>query len=370
MKYQLSPTVRFNRIAYDRSLQVELGSGDTRTRLSLETDNPVAFYDWLLTSVAPMSFEDLRASASKDLGLDDDGFADLLTQLVEFGILVDAETRSQFDELVARWSAYGWRDAADFHVAYHNLTFLPDNDGGETYRKLFSELLANPGTVGDQPEHYAPKATRRALAVAIEPLDATLTLEEVLRRGMPVNKFVGPAPDLESIMAGMTDAVAAQRVVGGSLGAHQQRSYPSGGARHPFEAYVVSKGIEGLPAGAYWFDPLTHELHPRDSAITAEAVDAACFGKGGVVSSKVCIAITCRWLRHSWKYRYARSYRMILLELGHMIQAINLSMRARNVDIYQCPSINDSKWLELLDLDDDGQEGPMYVLGLGRDGRI
>jgi SagB-type dehydrogenase family enzyme len=196
------------------------------------------------------------------------------------------------------------------------------------------------------------------------------TLEEVLNSSRPVNKFVGPAPAFEAVFAGLVDAVAAQRVVGGSLGAYQQRSYPSGGARHPFEAYLVSKGIDGLPLGAYWFDPVTHELHQRDSEVAPESIDSSCFGKGGVVSAKVCLAITCRWLRHSWKYRYARSYRMLLLELGHMIQAINLSMRARGVDVYQCPSIHDENWLAMLDIDDDGREGPMYVLGLGLDGRL
>jgi hypothetical protein len=49
---------------------------------------------------------------------------------------------------------------------------------------------------------------------------------------------------------------------------------------------------------------------------------------------------------------------------------VNLTMRARGVDVYQCPSIDDEKWLQLLDIHDDGQEGPLYVLGLGTGGRV
>jgi len=67
MKYQLSPTARFNRIAADRSLQIEVGSGDSRSRLGLEVDDPQAFYRWLLALSVPASAEDVVASAGKTL---------------------------------------------------------------------------------------------------------------------------------------------------------------------------------------------------------------------------------------------------------------------------------------------------------------
>lgn len=354
----------------DRALHLDVRSGAERARLKLTVDNPETFYRWLLGTRASQEEDQLSQSAAEDLDISPEDASELVTLLHGESVLVEPEQNDRFFELVRGWSEMGWRDAADFHVASYGLPFLPDDDGGQTYRELFRDLLESPGVIGDQPEHYAPKATRRALALAIERLPDGVSAQDVLESARPVNKFSGPAPDAAALMAGLVDACAAQRVVGGSLGEHQQRAYPSGGSRHPFEAYLVSKGIDGIPQGTYWFDPLTHELHPRETVASDEEVNAACFGKGGVVSSRVCVVLTCRWLRHSWKYRYARSYRMLLLELGHMIQAINLSMRARGVDVYQCPSIHDSEWLRLLDLDDDGQEGPMYVLGLGTKGRI
>lgn len=369
MGYRLSSTVRFNRIGADRAVQIDAGSGDARACHRLETDDPHAFYTWLL-STGEQEFEDLVASAAKHLELESDESKDLVQQFMASGVFVESSEDTRAERLVRSWSEFGWRDAAEFHAAYFGLSFLPDIDGGVTYQKMWEGLLRDPGPVGVQPEHYAPKATREAMSVPVQPLEDGLVVEEVLNRAMPINKLTGATPELGSVMAGLTDSVGVQRVVGGSLGAHQQRSYPSGGARHPLEVYLVSKGIDGLPPGAYWFDPITHELHPRNLQIVAEEVDAACFGKGGIVSSRVVVTVTCRWLRHSWKYRYSRSYRMILLELGHLIQSVNLSMRARGVDVYQCPAIDDSRWLDLLDLHDEGQEGPLYVLGLGKGGRI
>lgn len=370
MKLILSSLVRFSRVSGDRSLQLDVGSGNDRVRLQLTASNPTAFHRWLLSTRSPANTDELITGATQALDISEQEARDLVDQLHGARVLIDPTQDAKFANLLDRWGRMGWRDPADFHVANYGLRFRPDDDGGETYRAVFRDLLADPGPVGEQPDHYAPKATRQALSLRFDPLPDHVTLEHVLDRAKPVNKFTGPAPAADDVMAALVGAVGVQRVVGGSLGAHQQRSYPSGGSRHPFETYVVSKGIDGIAQGAYWFDPVTRELHPREATITPEAVNNACFGKGGVVSSHICLAITCRWLRHSWKYRYSRSYRMLLLELGHMVQAINLSMRARDIDLYQCPSINDSEWMGLLGLDDDGQEGPMYVLGLGTEGRI
>jgi hypothetical protein len=80
------------------------------------------------------------------------------------------------------------------------------------------------------------------------------------------------------------------------------------------------------------------------------------------------IVVTCRWLRHSWKYRYDRSYRMLMLEVGHIVQAINLAMIGHGLNVYHCPSINDRSLRQILAIDDDCAEGPVYALGLGHGG--
>ena len=123
-----------------------------------------------------------------------------------------------------------------------------------------------------------------------------------------------------------------------------------------------------MPQGVYYFDPITNELVVRGTPGGAAQIDTACFGKGGIVSTDAVIVLTCRWLRHSWKYRYARSYRMLMLEVGHIVQAVHLAMRSHDVGVYHCPSINDLLLRQILTLDDDCAEGPVYALGLGHEG--
>lgn len=54
--------------------------------------------------------------------------------------------------------------------------------------------------------------------------------------------------------------------VSGSFQAHDGTDlalhpYPSGGGRSELELYVVANAVDGLAAGAYWFDPAGHSLH-------------------------------------------------------------------------------------------------------------
>jgi SagB-type dehydrogenase family enzyme len=131
---------------------------------------------------------------------------------------------------------------------------------------------------------------------------------------------------------------------------------------------VVSKGIDDLPVGVYYFDPISAQVVSVPDHGDAEQIDTACFGKGGILTAGAVIVVTCRWLRHSWKYRYDRSYRMLMLEVGHIVQAINLAMIGHGLNVYHCPSINDRSLRQILAIDDDCAEGPVYALGLGHGG--
>lgn len=160
----------------------------------------------------------------------------------------------------------------------------------------------------------------------------------------------------------------AQRVIGGLLGEHLLKAYPSGGARHPLEVYVIAKSVSGLSASAYHFDAVDGSLMQLGGSESVEGIDAACFGKSGIATASAALVITSRWPRRNWKYRYSRSCRMIFLELGHAIQAIHMAAVANGLGAYRCPSINDAELRWFLDLPDDCVEGPLYAVGIGKDG--
>lgn len=364
---KLSRNTRFDKIDGNSKFRIRAGSGNNRTDFQVDSPQAQEILLWLLVLREEKTLEEVEQQAIKIIGIDIKQARELSAKFLDLGVLEESPDQV-LEQIRDEWDKYGWRDAADFHIACRNLKFVPDLDGGETYHKIYDDLLSQPEFAGGQPPHYSPKETDQKFTIRHCSLNPEITVEDVFNRSKPINKFIGAPPDLDAVIGAIRDGFSTQRLVKGSLGVHQQRPYPSGGARHPFELYLISD-LEGKGTyGTYWYDPLTEELNLQQDGIDKRAIDAACFGKGGIVSSEIFIAISCRWSRHSWKYRYSRSYRMIMLELGHLVQSLNLNFRARGIDVFQCPSLHDSTWSELLCLDDDCAEAPVYILSLGTQG--
>lgn len=366
MQYVLSPLAKITRLDSEGRPVLHAGSGTDRCHLALEGPAAQPLIEWLLGCRAPEPLDAIGKALRGATGLDDADATELIENMVGLQVLIPAGDLDGQPAHLARWGRYGWRDAADFHLATHGLRFVPDETGDVSYDDHFGAMLEDTETVGEQPPAYVPPGGERLPIREAEP--AAASLDEVLSRTRPINRFEGPAVSGAELLPALRAAFGTQRVIGGVLGEHHMRSYPSGGARHPFEMYLVSKGLADVPSGVYRFDTLEHTLAGVPQHGEPAAVDVACFGKGGIRTAGAVLVLTCRWLRHSWKYRYARSYRMLLLEAGHIVQAVHLTMLRYGIDVYHCPSINDSTLQEILALDDDCAEGAAYAFGLGYGG--
>lgn len=366
---RLSRSVRFDKLNGNEEFYIRSGDGNNRKTFTVRSPQALELLKWLFSLRTPVAREFAIEQAQQLVGISRTHAEEACDTFLSHGVL-EENSDPTLEELRDTWSEYGWRDAADFHISSRGLAFIPDSDGGATYKEIYSNLLQEPDYAGGQRPHYSPKETGKKFSQDSEDLDSSLSVGEVYDSARPVNKFIGATPRMTDVLGAIRDGFGVQKLVGGSLGTHQKRPYPSGGARHPLELYVVTRHDSENDYCSYWYDPITHELHLQKENISKRSIDSACFGKGGVVSAEVFLAISCRWARHSWKYRYSRSYRMILLELGHLVQSLNLNLRARGVDVFQCPSMHDSKWTELLALGDGCSEAPLYVLSLGTGGEL
>ncbi|BCB74540.1 hypothetical protein GCM10022251_81210 [Phytohabitans flavus] len=344
------------------------GGSDDRQNLEVNGDNASVLVAWVLGRISPAWEKDLRVSLQKRLGVAVDDAKHLLHELIEAAVLVEPESTEPARTRAEQWSWYGWDDAAAFHSATFGQRFDPDTLNELVYADYYRQLLADPGPIGAQPAAIKP-ADGYGVALAIPATAAPpITVSAVLDRAAPINRFRQPKIALSDLQAVLQRSVGVQRMVGGVLGDHLIKAHPSGGARHPCECYVIAKAVDGLLPATYHFDPVHHAFRSLPHSGAPGKIDQACFGKGGIVTAPAVLVLTCRWLRHNWKYRYPRSYRMVLLELGHIIQTINLVAGAHGLGAYHCPSINDAEVLGLLGLEDDCREGPLYAIGIGAEG--
>lgn len=112
------------------------------------------------------------------------------------------------------------------------------------------------------------------------------------------------------------------------------RTVPSGGARHPFETYLVVNRVEGLEKGVYRYLALTHQLQflfSEDdllSRLNEATLEQKFIGEGAVTFAWTCVAY-----RGEWRYR-EHAHKAMLLDAGHVCQ--NLYVAAEAVGCGTC----------------------------------
>lgn len=109
------------------------------------------------------------------------------------------------------------------------------------------------------------------------------------------------------------------------------RTAPCGGARHPFETYLLVRQVEGLLPGVYHYLPMTHQLELLEELENREAmtqlVDLSLCGQAWAAKANVVFYWSFVPYRSEWRYGiYA--HRMVLADLGHVGENLYLACTA------------------------------------------
>ncbi|MBF0315938.1 MAG: SagB/ThcOx family dehydrogenase [Oligoflexia bacterium] len=109
------------------------------------------------------------------------------------------------------------------------------------------------------------------------------------------------------------------------------RTVPSGGARHPFETWIVIQRVEGAEPGIWKYSPFTHEIvltkrYP-DLNDLGEKLFNASLEQLWVRTAAITFFWTCIPYRCEWRYSSGAS-KLILQESGHICQNLYLACEA------------------------------------------
>lgn len=142
------------------------------------------------------------------------------------------------------------------------------------------------------------------------------------------------------------------------------KTSPSGGARHPIEAYVLVLRGKGLAAGLYHYASDLHRLErlrPGVGQLTLTKLLAEqwWFGDAAAV-----VLMTAVLPRVQWKYPFARAYRTVLAEAGHFCQTFYLVATWLGLAPFCTMAFKDSHIERLLGVD-GVSETVLYVAGVG-----
>ena len=143
------------------------------------------------------------------------------------------------------------------------------------------------------------------------------------------------------------------------------RPVPSAGGRHPFETYLVVLDVEGLKNGVYRYLPIEHKLllikeeAGLDETITRAANKQKFAGKAGVTFVWTCVPYRTEW-------RYAdRSYKIMLLDAGHICQALYLACETIGLGTCAIASYDQELMDKFIEVDGE-DEFTVYLSPVGR----
>ncbi|QRN83744.1 SagB/ThcOx family dehydrogenase [Chloroflexota bacterium] len=143
-----------------------------------------------------------------------------------------------------------------------------------------------------------------------------------------------------------------------------KRTSPSGGARHPFETYLVVQRVEGLEPGIYRYSGLQNKLVlvKTGSDFCQYLADNAM--QNFVKDSAVVFIWTVVPYRNEWRYLFT-SAREMAMDIGHYCE--NLYLAAESIGTGTCGVASYEQ--DLLDemLEVDGKdEFTIYIAPVGR----
>jgi SagB-type dehydrogenase family enzyme len=274
---------------------------------------------------------DIEAYLVDELGYTSGDAADLVEQFAEFGLLCSRDAETQFDSPeVHAWSDAGWQEALDFYLYIRNISFISDELDEATMSAQLQfdhEKMVEYAAEEALPPNY--RDYEDAPVVDLPDVegdgelgsfaDAVGVPHDLADPDDPLTK-----PTLSRLLfyaCGKTGTIDFGQPQGEKL----LKAVPSGGARHPVEAYLAVFDVEGVESGLYHYSVRDHALERLDDADTAREVAAGVydFDRAGFEPS-VAVFYSAVVLRSMWRYREPRTYRVINHDVGHVFETMDL----------------------------------------------
>ena len=142
------------------------------------------------------------------------------------------------------------------------------------------------------------------------------------------------------------------------------RTVPSGGARHPFETYLMVRNVAGLKPGAYHYLPMEHALEFLHEVEDMDAkINESLYGQSWAAKANVLFYWSMVPYRAEWRYGiYA--HRVALIDAGHMGENLYLACTGIGLGCCAIGAFSDERCNQLFGLDGE-EEFMLYVVPVG-----
>ncbi len=289
----------------------------------------------LIACMQPQPIDEVIQDVAQRLSLSPERVERVVQSLLTKELLVAtlSEDVRRFNEIARQWQSLGWIEAAEYHLATYNYQFLGADEEGRylTQQRMIhynnneedtNRIKTYPGASVHIP---LPRPDADLLPVA--PGDAW-------SRQVASRKFDAEMLSvIASLAFGKVGTIKTPQLQwNGQPAIH--RTSPSGGARHPTEAYVVIIDVPPLQPGWYHIaidSPQLELLHEgRVEPARLEELFPTSYGRAPFSVAAIVI-LTSIFERNMWRYREPRTFRTIHMDAGHLAESVQMLAQAIGV---------------------------------------
>jgi SagB-type dehydrogenase family enzyme len=281
--------------------------------------------------------------------------ARVVDALVDLTLLQRSDRPVPRETALAEWR--GWNPVAGFfHCSTRDVIFSTDLEASG--RRSRARARVDP----------MPPAIKRyggAPAIRLPAPPATGSFPEILLGRRTWRRFSTRPATLDALGAVLGLTFKVQRWVElPGIGKVGLKTSPSGGARHPIECYVLALRVKGLRRGLYHYRPDRHALERMTNRATSRQVARYLPGQDWYGGASALVLLTAMFARTQWRYPFARAYRVVLAEAGHLCQTFCLTSSWLGLAPFCTMALADS--IIERDLGVDGiAESVIYAAGFG-----
>jgi SagB-type dehydrogenase family enzyme len=294
----------------------------------------------------PARFDRRSADAAwREAGVGEEAREQLWQAFSHAGLFADAGDEP------AWWERLEWREAWAYHAATRDYPFVQMDERGAVARD--TERMRS-----YQEEAPAPPVYQHVGADAVELPRPRAAPDELLERMAPEQRL-----GVEGLSL-LLDVCFGERgrMLVASGDTCLLKSIPSGGGRHPTEVFVAAFELHGLAPGIYHYDVEHHRLEQVRAGQQRDAFAQATFDLFTRYREPpaAALAFTALVERAMWRYRDPRSFRAVLVDVGHAVAAYRHVARLLGFRTFAYPKLRDGEVAELLGVDPWAQPA-LYV---------
>jgi SagB-type dehydrogenase family enzyme len=256
--------------------------------------------------------------------------ARLLSQFEEARLIVPSSfiesdpKLAMFQKVMNSWKKANWEEAAEYHLSTFDYPF-PDYsvDGREI------DVARMKGYVADEADVDRYRRYPNALQVVAMPKPSAALCPGTLATALRTD--VNGAVTREALTQALSTAFGEIGKIGGGRWPRDpliRRTSPSGGGRHPNEAYVLVLDVPQLPTGWYHVDTQHAQLELLRERKPSEEELAKLFPVGYLrvpMDVRAIVLIACVFDRNMYRYREPRTFRTVHMDAGHLAGTLSMA---------------------------------------------